>query len=95
VYSTPEPVYTKPPKPEYTKPTSTFTCPTTCRLDFHGTFLQYPTVIVYTPVYSQTINAFVTEFGDGSPGQTAEETITAPAGEAAAPLTWTAFGVEL
>jgi hypothetical protein len=92
----PEPVYTKPPKAnDYPKPSPTFTCPTTCRLEYHGTFLQYPTVIVYTSVYSQTINAFVTEFGDGSPGQSVEETITAPDGAAPAPLTWTAFGVEL
>lgn len=96
IYTKPELVYTKPPKSkEYPKPTTTFTCPTTCRLDFHGTFLEYPTVIVYSSVYAQTVNALITELSDGSPGQSVEETITAPPGPAEAPLTWTAFGVEL
>jgi len=99
VYSA-EQVYTKPPaSKEYPKPTPVFTCPTTCRLIYHGTFLQYPTVIEYTSVYAETINAFVTQYGDGSPGQTSEETITAPAAPTAAPpagpLTWNYSGVAL
>jgi hypothetical protein len=99
--TTPEPVYTKHdmpysnPAPIYTKPTSTLTCPTTCRLDFHGTFLEYPTIIEWSSEYAETINAFITGFEDGSPAQTREETITASAGPAAAPMTWEAFGVQL
>jgi len=106
-YSKPEPVYTKHegtwsnPAPvyskskDYPKPTSTFTCPTTCRLIYHGTFLAYPTVIEYSSVYAETINAYVTEYADGSPGQTVEETVTAPPAPTTAPLTWNAFGVDL
>lgn len=99
--TTPEPVYTKheipysKPAPIYVTPTSTSTCPTTCRLDFHGTLLEYPTMIEWSSVYAETINAFVTGFDDGSPAQTREETITAPPGPAAAPMTWEAFGCQM
>ncbi|KIW00998.1 uncharacterized protein PV09_07516 [Verruconis gallopava] len=74
---------------------STLTCPHVCHLDFFGTLLAYPTVIEYSSVYAQTINAYVTDFSDGSPPRSSEETVTAPPAPPAAPLTWTAFGVVL
>ena len=92
-YTKPEPVYTKP--KDYPKPTPTFTCPTSCRLIYHGTFLAYPTVIEYTSVYAETVNAYVTEYADGSPDEMSEETMTAAAAPTAAPLTWTYSGVTL
>jgi hypothetical protein len=83
------------PSPCTTSTSSTLTCSHVCHLDFFGTILAYPTVVEYSSVYAQTVNVYVTEYSDGTPGQSSEETITALPAIPDSPLTWTAFGVVL